>query len=227
MYSCIVPVYNERPRINNVLTALIKIPSISQILCVDDGSTDGSGDYIAKKFPAVRLLRHEENLGKAKAITSAIARIKENAIILIDSDLVHVTVKDINRSIRLFENNQFDCLMLCARPVNILDKCARALLRLPHCATGNRILIRRDVNAVLRNFSVRGYNFEFMLNRYLMENKKSVAYTNISAQNVFKSQKVGLRSGVIGEIRMWMQIIRSVGIAELAKQALFFARHEV
>lgn len=52
--SCIVPAYNEAQRIGNVLAVATSHPLISDVIAVNDGSTDHTAQIVAR-FKAVRL----------------------------------------------------------------------------------------------------------------------------------------------------------------------------
>lgn len=57
-----------------------------EIFVVDNASTDGSVEFIAQKFPAVKMICNEQNLGFAKANNQAIRRALGDLIILLNSD---------------------------------------------------------------------------------------------------------------------------------------------
>jgi len=60
----IVPVYNEAAAVAGVLAALRE--SFPHILCVDDGSTDGSG--AAARATGATVIRHPINRGQGAAL---------------------------------------------------------------------------------------------------------------------------------------------------------------
>lgn len=63
--SVVVLTYNRRAELQRTLEHLAESGEAAQICVVDNGSTDGTGEVIAQRFPAVRLVRLPENLGAA------------------------------------------------------------------------------------------------------------------------------------------------------------------
>ena len=93
--SVVVPCYNEaaglpvmRERIGKVLPALRQRGSLELVL-VDDGSTDGTGDLLAAAFAAVpeaRVVRHDHNRGLGAALRTGFAHAEGAIIVTCDSD---------------------------------------------------------------------------------------------------------------------------------------------
>jgi glycosyltransferase involved in cell wall biosynthesis len=84
-YTIVVPAYNEERGLPIVLEKILKvIDDRYEVLVVDDGSADGTSKA-AGRFP-VRLIRHEINQGKGKAIITGINNAKTDLIIFIDAD---------------------------------------------------------------------------------------------------------------------------------------------
>jgi glycosyltransferase involved in cell wall biosynthesis len=90
LLSVIVPVYNERNTVVEVLrrirAARLAVPV--EIIVVDDGSTDGTGKILsALEDSTVRVVRHGENRGKGAAIRSGLEKSAGDLVLVQDADL--------------------------------------------------------------------------------------------------------------------------------------------
>jgi glycosyltransferase involved in cell wall biosynthesis len=87
--SFLVPAYNEAATIAAVLDAVWRLDLDKQIIVVDDGSTDGTGDVVehwrAGK-DAVVLVR-QQNRGKGAAVRAAIPHLDGEIAVIQDADL--------------------------------------------------------------------------------------------------------------------------------------------
>lgn len=81
----IVSAYNEERDIAGVLRELSSYQGFSEVLVVDDGSTDATAQ-IAATFP-VRVLRHSENRGKGAAMQTGVSASDADVIFFCDADM--------------------------------------------------------------------------------------------------------------------------------------------
>lgn len=87
--SFLVPAYNERATVVEVLRRLDELGLDSQVIVVDDGSTDDTGDLVdewATTHANVMLLR-QENRGKGAALRAAIPHIDGDIAVVQDADM--------------------------------------------------------------------------------------------------------------------------------------------
>lgn len=86
--SIVIPVYNEKSTIEQVVERVKKIslPVQKEIIVVDDGSTDGSFE-IAEKIKGIKFFRHEINRGKGGAIKTGLKHSTGDIFIVQDADL--------------------------------------------------------------------------------------------------------------------------------------------
>jgi len=90
LLSIIVPVYNEVRTVGMVLERLqqLDLPLASEVIVVDDGSTDGTGDLLARlESASVRIFRSERNQGKGAAVRLGISHAKGTIVAIQDADL--------------------------------------------------------------------------------------------------------------------------------------------
>lgn len=89
--SCIIPAYNEAPRIGAVLAAVLDHPLIGEVVVVDDGSSDGTAEVAeaeGRGHAKLRVLRQPRNGGKTRAVARGIAEARGAHVLLLDSDLI-------------------------------------------------------------------------------------------------------------------------------------------
>lgn len=109
--SAIIPVFNEAGKVGLVLESLNSVDWISDIVVVDDGSTDSSSDEVTKAAqsdPRVRLLQKAENQGKGQAIFSGWQATKSPYLLLLDADLFGLEPRHIHDLIEPVITNQVD-----------------------------------------------------------------------------------------------------------------------
>src|SRR5688572_31400840 len=87
--SVLIPVYNEARTIEEILTLVSAVPIEKEILVVDDGSVDGTRE-ILKRWDGkkgVRVFLHERNLGKGRAVRTALDAARGEMLVIQDADL--------------------------------------------------------------------------------------------------------------------------------------------
>lgn len=89
--SAIVPIYNEESTVAQVVQALLAKQCFSEIICVNDGSTDQSLKILEEFGDAIELINFEENQGKGQALASGISKAKGEIVVFIDADLTNLS----------------------------------------------------------------------------------------------------------------------------------------
>ncbi len=86
--SVVIPVFNERNTVREVLDAVLAQSEDLEIVVVDDGSTDGSRDVLAEiDDPRIRVIFHERNRGKGAALRTGFESVEGEIVIVQDADL--------------------------------------------------------------------------------------------------------------------------------------------
>ncbi len=92
MLSVIVPVYNERNTVGEIIRRMRKVDLPVdlelEIIVVDDASVDGSDKVLSTlEDSTVRVVRHEHNQGKGAAIRTALDYVRGDLVLVQDADL--------------------------------------------------------------------------------------------------------------------------------------------
>jgi len=94
LLSVIVPVYNERNTLAEIVHRIRAVDLAqyglkTEILLVDDGSTDGTRDLLPDMMTLsqVRVLLHPRNLGKGAAVRTGFAHAQGDILLVQDADL--------------------------------------------------------------------------------------------------------------------------------------------
>lgn len=100
--SVIVPTLNGRKVIDDLISSIYKqnYSGKIEIIVTDDGSTDGTSNYLKKSWPKVKVARFTKNRGSAPALNMCAKMAKGKFILATNDDVV-------------FENNSLAALVDC------------------------------------------------------------------------------------------------------------------
>ncbi|MGW8320852.1 MAG: glycosyltransferase family 2 protein [Thermodesulfobacteriota bacterium] len=89
--SIVIPVFNECETLPAVLENVARVSLDKEILIVDDGSTDGTREYLKDMVQhpreGVRVLFHDRNRGKGAALRTGFREVAGDIVIIQDADL--------------------------------------------------------------------------------------------------------------------------------------------
>ena len=89
LLTVIMPCFNERDTVREIVRKVLAVPLHLELIIVDDGSTDGSREILDefREEGRVRILHHKRNQGKGAALTTGLAVAKGDVIVIQDADL--------------------------------------------------------------------------------------------------------------------------------------------
>ena len=105
--SVVIPAKNESASVPALIEQLLALPGLKEIIVVDDGSTDGTGD-IAEKLGA-RVIRHPYSKGNGAAIKSGARAATGDILLFMDADGQH-SPDDVHRLLQKLDQG-FDMVV--------------------------------------------------------------------------------------------------------------------
>lgn len=88
--SVVIPSFNEAKRlpatVRDILNYVVNQPYDTEILVVDDGSTDNTGQHIQSLYPSVEVLLLGKNLGKGEAMRRGFLATRGEYVLFTDAD---------------------------------------------------------------------------------------------------------------------------------------------
>jgi len=172
--SVVVPVYNERKTIQEILRRIQVMNIASEIVVVDDGSTDGTREILKGIDSAgiVRVVYQQKNQGKGAAVRQGIKESKGDVIIIQDADLEY-DPREYPNLLRPLEEGLADVvygsrfLGGARRPILFWNMVANKILTLMTNILYNNILTDMETGykvfrrSAIENIPLRAKRFDF------------------------------------------------------------------
>jgi glycosyltransferase involved in cell wall biosynthesis len=204
--TAIVPAFNEEKTIANVLKTLKETKEIDEIIVVNDGSTDKTGQ-IAKSF-GVRVLEEKERGGKGRAMKKGVKNTDAKIIAFFDADLIGLNPEHVSQLIRPILKGEAGMV------VGIRDRIGETPLWLlkidPLLAFGGERALKREIFENLPQEFIKGFEIETALNFYCKVNKIPVKYVKLKGlKMIVKERKYGILKGFFERLKMEGVILKT------------------
>lgn len=202
--GCVVPAYNEEPRINSVLN-IVTTYGFDKIIVVDDGSKDKTLEA-SSKF-TVETIRHETNLGKGAAMQNGILQMKDmDIIVFLDADLIGLNLGHIDSlinpllqekqpamTIGVFKDKRKKSVDLAQNFFSILN--------------GQRA-INKEFVQILPELTWSRFGIELLLTKFAKYSNSKVYYPTLeNISHYTKEEKLGFIKGVNFRMQMYKEVL--------------------
>lgn len=215
-FTCLIPAWNEGPRIGAVLAAVARHPRLDQVIVIDDGSTDDTAE-VARGF-GVTVLRTPGNFGKTQALLAGLAQASSSHLVLIDADLTGLTAADIDALIQpVIEGRALASLSLRGNAPRTWQALGLDYI------SGERVIPRSLIDGHQAALArLPRFGFEVFLNRQILAQGGQVAvarWPNV-ASPAKSAKRGGLWQGIRGDAAMIRDIFATVPVTETLRQII-------
>ncbi|WP_295536172.1 glycosyltransferase [uncultured Thioclava sp.] len=226
--SCIIPAYNEAPRIGAVLKTVLGHPQIAQVIVVDDGSSDDTA-RIAQDHqgahPHLQVIRQPQNGGKTAAVAAGIAASSGSHLLLLDSDLLGLSPADLGALIAPVARGEADVSISLRRNAPRIWR----LIGLDYIS-GERVLERAALASQLDQLNaLPRFGLEVFMNRLWIARSTRIAVVPWpGVDSPMKHAKLGnWRQGLTADAKMMRDIFRTIPPQHALRQILAMRRLRV
>lgn len=211
--SVVIPVYNERDTIAEIVRRVQAVGVHQEIVIVDDYSLDGTREVLLElaEQSDIRVLMHGYNRGKGAALRTAFAEVEGDVVMIQDADLEY-NPQDYPKLLAPIEQGQTD-VVYGSRFLENADQDPSSMHRfgnwlltaLSNTLTGQRLtdmetcykVFRREVIQAI-NFQQNRFGFEPEITAKLSRMGKRIVEVPISyeCRGYDEGKKIGIRDGL-------------------------------
>jgi len=171
--SIIICTYNEEKTVADVIRACRKYNAESEIIVVDDGSTDNSQSILKELQNEVeyKLIIHETNKSKSSAMATGIENAERDIILFFDADVTGIKEEHFEQLLHPLAVREAD--MVLGQPSEtLIDYRINPFKGL----TGERAARKKDLLQLIDDFREIAFGVETYLNLYFQAHGKKIKY---------------------------------------------------
>lgn len=171
--SIVICAYNEEKTIANVVRDIRKFNPGSEVIVVDDGSSDGTENILRKLGKELSFVyeRLPENKGKSYAMVRGVEISRHNVILFFDADLTNISQQHFHQLLEPIFDGEAD--MVLGQPSETLIDYRINPFR---SLTGQRAMLKKDLLPILGEIRNIRFGVETFINLHYQANSKKIKY---------------------------------------------------
>lgn len=88
LISVVIPSYNGKHLLEiNLPAVLNSIPSLAEVIVVDDASSDGTSNWLAQNYPQIKIVSNRENLRFGRSCNRGVSLAGGEIVVLLNNDV--------------------------------------------------------------------------------------------------------------------------------------------
>lgn len=200
--AIIVPAYNEEKRIATVLAVLKQVDLASEIIVVNDGSTDDTSK-IARDCGA-KVIDLKKNIGKGGAIYKGTKETNADIVVFIDADLIGLKPKHVIALVDPLLKDKAD--MTVGKFISGRLRTDISQKMFPSIS-GQRAVKRSFIEA-MKDLELSRYGVELAITKYAKEAGLTIVEVPLDdLTHVMKEEKLGYSRGFLARLHMYKDML--------------------
>jgi polyisoprenyl-phosphate glycosyltransferase len=199
--AAIIPAFNEERTIGDVVGTVRRCSLVDDVIVVSDGSRDTTGGTARRH--GGQVIELSENLGKGGAIAAGLAATTAQIILLLDGDLVGLTIQHIEDLLRP---------VLAGMAEVSIGQIKRDLMQTLFPNFSGQRVLRRELLEAIPNLGNTGFGIETVLNQHVRSSGLRTCTVLLGhLTHIPKQEKHGLLRGYVAKLKATWQIAKWSG----------------
>jgi GT2 family glycosyltransferase len=112
LVSAVIPTKDRKESLRTVISSVMAQTIPCEIICVDDGSTDGTPEMLGREFPSVQVLTNRESRGPTAARNAGATAASGKYLLTVDDDCVLTSPSSLETALGLFDSDDVAAVTL-------------------------------------------------------------------------------------------------------------------
>jgi GT2 family glycosyltransferase len=112
---------NRRDELRRAVSSAVDQAAVAEVIVMDDGSTDGTSEMIAREFPTVRLHRSEQSCGYIPQRNYGVRAARSEIVLMLDDDAVLASPRTVEQTVLDFDEPRVGAVAVPHLDVGIDD----------------------------------------------------------------------------------------------------------
>ena len=202
--AAILPAFNEAQRVKEVIKAVMRAPSIDEIVVVNDGSSDNTAEVVSA-ISGVKLVNLPVNKGKGAAMIAGFRATDADILVFLDADLMGLKPEHVEALVAPVKSRRYEMALGSFRGGRWLTSIAQ---KVNPNISGQRA-IRRGTFEQIPGIEHSRYGVEMAITKFCRSYRvktQTVIITGVT--HPMKEEKLGFVRGALSRMRMYFQIIK-------------------
>lgn len=202
MVSIVIPAFDEAATIARCVTEALQCPEASEVIVVDDGSSDNTA--MLAEAAGAKVLRLASNVGKAAAMNMGVREAIHDIILFLDADVIGHTPQVLSSIVQPVIRGRYEMYVgIRARKTLWLNR----ILHFFPIIGGDRAVTRRLWEAVPKQYQ-EGFKIEIALNHTSKRFERGMGFQLMpGTRHHIKERKYGFVVGFIRRLQMIMEVL--------------------